>query len=323
MKRYIPEIIIILLLGAIYIIPALNTFTTADSNLYIDAGKRLIIEKQAVLCFDIYQSTPDKCMPSLPYIPPLWPIIAGLLFFIGGLKAVSIFNIIIVISSAILLFKIARRILPTIWALASVILAYTTMPILLISTYPWTESLSLLLLNLLIYVLIALYPDIPKKNICIAAIINGLIFLTRPQYFSPATLIGIILSDKQNRIKFVISSLILPITYELFCITKYRQIYPQIYITISKNSHLFHNQAQLNLTNALTDLGRSITQLIVNPITILFLASGIGILYIKNNPHARKDLNQQILLIAVIVFATYPALLIIRTAKEIIYALAH
>ncbi len=322
MKQYAAEAIIIILLSAIYIIPALSTFTTADSNLYIDAGKHLILEKRPVLCFDIYQATPDRCMPSLPYIPPLWPIIAGLILSIGGLKAISVFNASIVIASAILLFRIAKETIAIGWALTAVMLAYTSMPMLLISTYPWTESLGLFLINLTIYILISQSPNPSSKKSYIAAIIIGLIFLTRPPYFFPAILIGLLLTDRAKRIGFIVSSLTIPALYEAFCITKYRTIYPQIYINISNYAGLFHNPVHFNLSKALIDIIKTLTQLLLNPISILFLASLIAITYRKNIRRIPL-ITKKIIATAILLFLTYPSLLIIRSIREIIHAIAH
>ncbi len=286
-------------------------FTTADSNLYIDMGVRLW-RGFPFLGFDLYQATPGAFFPSLPYIPPLWPIIAGATFLMGGLVFVSFINMLFVVFSAQVFFLLAKRFMDIRIAFISVLTAYLTMPLLVIALYPWTEGLALFLMSVFLFVLF-FYPD---KN-SLLGILTGMMFLTRPQYVLPMLVLSVLFFKKDRR-RFWFAFILIALLYEAVCLVFFHQLYPKLYIHptqfISKTGH--------NAPDALAFLrayGERLSRLFIDPVRMLFFFS----VFIALKRFWEKEDARKLIVSSLIILMTYPALFAFMYVKEFFGVLAN
>ncbi|MDD4908807.1 MAG: hypothetical protein PHJ00_07085 [Candidatus Omnitrophica bacterium] len=130
-----------------------NMLLSPDPCGYLDMGRNLFTGKGAVTSYNIYQFWPDKYYPFLPYMPPLYPLVAGLLLFLFNLKAVIGFNVLLFSINCSLLYVILRLTSPSwICFLITLFMVFST-SIVNTAMYPWTEQLHLffVLSVLLIY----------------------------------------------------------------------------------------------------------------------------------------------------------------------------
>ncbi len=312
-KPAVSRLIIFLTLSIVYFPFVFARVTTADSNLYIDMGKH-IINGDVFFGFDLYYTSPEKFFPALPFVPPVWPILAGVSFSIGGLLGVGFLNFLFVLLSALVFFEIAKAYLPDKYALMSVLFAYLSMPLAVISIYPWTEGISLFLLSLFLYVVLR-----GRENAGLfAGLLSGLMFLTRIQYVFPMLVISLFLTEKERK-GFWIVFLSCVVLYELFCVFLFHMPYPMIYIHPT-NYPLALQGSALSIAETLKKQAITITKnalrLLIDPLRLLFFFGFF--MAIK-----RADKKTRRLLWAIMALVlTYPVLFALLRVKEgILYVL--
>lgn len=218
-------------------LPLANTeLMSPDASGYLDMGRNLFSGKGMVISYNLYQFWPGKYHPMLPYMQPLYSIVAGLLLFLFNLKAVIGFNILLLAINCVLLYKIIRINFGFIEsALISLIIGFST-NLVFSSIYPWTEQLHLLTLLLALY----MYIRYEKASFAVgvmlaisclvraAGIYNVIAF-----GFGALAAKGFSRDAFKGYLHLAAGFLSIFITYEAACYLFYRAVYPQ-YLLPSK-----------------------------------------------------------------------------------------
>lgn len=228
---------VILLLTLFLNIPlANNMLLSPDACGYLDMGRSLFTGKGAVTSYNIYQFWTGKYYPFPPYMPPLYPLVCGLLMFLSGLKAVIGFNILLFSINCSLLYIILRLVSTrSICFLITIFVAFLT-NFVNAAVYPWTEQLHLFLLLLALY----LYLKNKKASFLIGIILAVSCLVRVAGLFN---FVGFIVSliiirgfskealKEYARVALSFAGVLL--FYELFCYLKYEAFYPQ-YLSAAK-----------------------------------------------------------------------------------------
>jgi hypothetical protein len=222
---------IILLLTFFLNIPlAGNMLLSPDASGYLDMGRNLFTGKGAVTSYNIYQFWPGKYYPFLPYMPPLYPIVAGLLLCLFNLKAVIGFNILLFSLNCVLLYRILRSASPGWVSLLITLFMGFSVNLVNTATYPWTEQLHLFL------VLSALFIYLKNKKASLSVgVILALSCLVRAAglYNFIAFMASLVIIRGFSRdalreyARVIIGFAGVLLCYELFCFVKYGVFYPQ------------------------------------------------------------------------------------------------
>ena len=233
---------ILIFLSIIYLnLPlANNELMSHDTSCYLDMGRNFFLRKEAVISYNCYNFWPGKFYPFLPYMPPLYPIVAGFIWYLSNsIKVVIAFNIVLLAFNCVLLYKIIRTKLDCLSSFLVVLYISFSHNLIYTAIWPLTEQLHLLflLLSILIYIN-------NQKTSFIVGILFALSCLVRVASFF--NVIGFLIAitiakgsfreSMKDYFKFVSGFLIIFLIYEIVCYTKYGSFYPQ-YPLATKNSY--------------------------------------------------------------------------------------
>lgn len=232
-------IFVSILLASVFLInlPFANLeLLTADASRYLDMGRNLMTGRGAVTSYNLYQLWPGKYYPFLPYMQPIYPILAGAIFVIFGLKAVIGANILLAAINSVLLYHIMRLYFRNVVSFSVAFFVGFSFPVVYTAISPWTEQLHLFFLLLAVYI----YLKKPRSNYTVGIIV-GLSCLVRAAglYNAAAFLLTFIIlgcfrSETRSRhFKIIAGFLIVFCSYEAFCYLRYGYFYPQ-YLYASK-----------------------------------------------------------------------------------------
>jgi hypothetical protein len=221
---------ILLLTFFLHIALAGNMLLSPDASGYLDMGRNLFTGKGAVTSYNIYEFWPGKYYPFLPYMPPLYPVVAGLLLFLFNLKAVIGFNILLFSLNCSLLYMILRLVSPG-WVsfLITMFMAFSV-ALINTATYPWTEQLHLF------FVLLAIFIYLKNKKASFGVgVILAVSCLVRAAgvYNFIALMASLVMIRGFSRdalreyARVIIGFAGVLLCYELFCYIKYGVFYPQ------------------------------------------------------------------------------------------------
>lgn len=211
-------------------------FLQPDSSGYLDMGRNLFSGRGAFISYNLNQYWPGKYYPFLPYIQPIYGIIAGFIWIFFGLKAVIGFNIFLHAINYVLLFAILRLYSDRITSfLIAVFMAFS--PDLIFSAIaPLTEELHLFFL----FFAILAYVRYKDANFWVGVIL-ALSCLVRISsiYNVIAFLLAMFIIKGFSKEAFkgygkaLLGFLMILGTYELFCYYVYGVFYPE-YLTAAK-----------------------------------------------------------------------------------------
>lgn len=188
-----------------------------------------------MISYNIYQYWQGRYYPALPFIQPVYPILAGLLMFFFNLKAVILFNILLLSINCVLIYLIVRLYYNRVFGLLISLLMGLSEPIVYTAMYPWTEQLHLFLI--LLTMLIYLKFDKFKNRGYLLGILLGISFLVRAASVFNILAFGLALvllngvskEAIQGYLKVALGFLMVFLPYEIFCFIRYQAFYPQYF----------------------------------------------------------------------------------------------
>lgn len=210
--------------------------TQPDSCAYLEMGRNLFTGKGAVVSYNIYQFWPGKYHAFLPYMQPLYGIIAGLIYLLFGLKTVIGFNILIHGINCAILYKIIRLYSDTWTSFLIALYMGFSRTILFSTVFPLTEQLHLF--SILSAIFIYLRYD-RHRFLAGALLALSLLVRTASIYNIFAFGIGALLLRGLSRdalkeyLGLSLGFLAVLLSYELFCYLRYGIFYPE-YLTAAK-----------------------------------------------------------------------------------------
>lgn len=209
---------------------------TADASGYLDIGRNLFSGNGAISTYNLYQFWPDISHPCLPYMQSVYPFIAGLIWWLFNIKAVVVFNILLLSLNAILLYKIIRLELSCFISFQIVLLLGLSWNLVFSAIFPWSEHLHLFLFLLSLFIYCKY-----EASCLLLGMILAVSYLVRvgSLYNISAFFItiAIIKGLKNNVLKdyfcILLGFSIIFLPYQLFCYFKYGLLYPE-YLTAAK-----------------------------------------------------------------------------------------
>ncbi|MFC1807321.1 hypothetical protein ACFL0T_03015 [Candidatus Omnitrophota bacterium] len=205
-------------------------FMQPDGSGYLDMGRNLFTGKGAVISYNINQYWPGKYYPFLPYMQPVYGIVAGLVWMLFGLQGVITFNMLTLAGNSVLLYKIVRLYSDSFTSFLIGLFIGLSHVLIFPAISPLTEQLNLF------FLLLALFVYLRYEK---AAVWTGLILavscLTRiASFYNVAAFILSILIIKRfskealkELMRFLLGFLAVFLTYEIFCFLRYGVFYPE------------------------------------------------------------------------------------------------
>ena len=207
-----------------------------DASGYLDMGRNLFSGKGAVVSYNLYQFWPGRSHPFLPYMQPIFPVMAGLIWSLFDIKAVIGFNIGLFAVNCVLLYKLLR-LRADVLTSGLVVLFMGFSPVLInTAIWPWTEQLHLFFL----LSAILLYLGYKKSHFWVGAIL-ALSCLVRVAGFYNVFAFGAAILMLQgwskeacrDYVKIAAGFLTVLLPYEAFCFIRYGIFYPE-YLAAAK-----------------------------------------------------------------------------------------
>jgi len=227
----------LLIIAALFLVIFLPNIPLAGMELlqpdgcgYLDMGRNLFSGKGAVISYNLNQYWPGKYYPFMPYMHPVYGIIAGLVYLLLGLKAVIGFNIFLHAVNCILLYIILRLYSDRITSLLIALFIGFSKSIIFPAIAPLTEPLHLIFLLSAIFI----YLRFEKANFWVGVIL-ALSCLVRVSSFysvfafAAAALVlkGFSKEALRDYGRLFLGFSMIFITYELFCYFRYGVFYPE------------------------------------------------------------------------------------------------
>ncbi|UCC94805.1 MAG: glycosyltransferase family 39 protein [Candidatus Omnitrophota bacterium] len=228
------DLLLILGLFIVILLPNLGLanleLISPDASGYLDMGRNLFSGRGAITSYNLYQFWPGKYHPFLPYMQPLYPIVAGLIWILFNLKAVIAFNIVLLSLNCILIYKIIRLKADYLTSALIALFMGFSQNLVFSAIYPWTEHLHLFFVLLAIY----LYLRYEKSQFLVGVLL-GVSCLTRVAGFYNIFAFGVALlilrgfskDAFKGYLKIALGFLSIFLSYEIFCYAKYGILYPQ------------------------------------------------------------------------------------------------
>ena len=208
-----------------------------DASVYLDVGRNLVSGKGIVSSQNLYQYWKSNYYPFLPYMQPIFPIIAGAIWTFFGLKAVLGFNIMLFALNCVLVYKILRFNNDYLISFLIVIFLGISKNLLWSAIYPWTEQLHLLFLLSIIFI----YLRYPSKPFLIGLLMGFSILIRFAGVYNIfAFAIALFILEGFSKVAFkryfkmALGFLLIFVSYETFCFFRYKTIYPA-YIVAATN----------------------------------------------------------------------------------------
>lgn len=229
-------LIIPLTVLALFLPLSLYEFLSTDASIYLDIGRNIFRGKGFYTSCNTYQYWLGKYYPSLPYHQNIYPLLAGLIWWLtSSIRAVIIGNIIIAAVNSILLFSFLSKIYNKDIAFYGAFLASISFSMIHTASYPWTEQLYLLILLFSLNILLGRYPI--KKRALLTGLLMGLATLTRAAniFCAAAILIFLIIytfeEERNGRLiqisLFITGTALVLGVYELICFAAFGTFYPE------------------------------------------------------------------------------------------------
>ncbi len=230
-------------IAAIFLVVAVSHLPLAKTELmspdasgYLDMGKNLFSGKGAVISFNLYQYWPGKYYPSLPYMQPLYSVLAGLVWALFGLKAVIGLNIILLAVNCAVFYMVIRFNADPLTSLLLALFIGFSKNFVFTAIFPWTEQLHLLFLLTAIFI----YLKWERSAVAIGMLF-GLSYLVRVAGSYNIVAFGMALvalkgfskAAVKEYIKMTTGFLLIFVPYELFCYLKYKAFYAE-YLTAAR-----------------------------------------------------------------------------------------
>jgi len=201
-----------------------------DAAGYLDMGRNLFSGRGAVSTYNLYQYWPGIEHPMLPYMQPLYPVLCGLLWGLGGLSTVTAFNILLFALNCGLVYRLAAPLLgrPTA-AMVGLLVGFS--PTMLFSAiHPWTEELHLT--TLLGAVLLYLRPGFPRFAVGVLLAIGCLVRFAGLYNAAGLLAAGFFVHGLSRRAWreaawIAAGFLAVAVPYEVFCLLRYGSLYPE------------------------------------------------------------------------------------------------
>jgi len=219
---------------------AATELVSPDACAYLDIGRNLLSAKGAVTSYNLYQYWPGHYHPSLPYMQPLYAVVAGLIWILFSLKAVIGFNIFLSALNSVLLYKIIRlyqgclvSFFISFFTAFSIIFTFSAI-------FPWTEHLHLLFLLAAIFI----YLKYERFYFLIGAIFALSCLVRFAGLYSLFAFMAALVMLKgfskqafKGYLKITGGFLAVFLAYEAFCYFKYGVFYPE-YLNVSTTYRL-------------------------------------------------------------------------------------
>ncbi|MBI5209850.1 MAG: hypothetical protein HY927_07760 [Elusimicrobia bacterium] len=205
-------------------------FMSPDASLYLDIGRNILSGKGAVTSSNFYHFWLAKHHPALPYVPPLYPVFAGVVWKLAGLKGAIGANILLLGANCGLLYAILSRTSGRLAAALAALLVGVTFPVVKTSIYPWTEQLHLLFLLSAFHLHLA-----GRRKDVLVGVILGASCLVRVASLhniaafalSRVVLEGLSREALLRQAKTALGVLAVLLPYEAFCWLAYGIVFPE------------------------------------------------------------------------------------------------
>ena len=232
-----------LIISALFLVIFLPNLPLASVELmqpdgcgYLDMGRNLFSGKGAVISYNLNQYWPGKYHPFLPYMQPVYGVIAGLIWLLFGLKTVIGFNIALHAVNCVLLYLILRIFSDRTTSLLIALFMGFSKNLIFPAMAPLTEPLHLLFLLSAILI----YLKYRNANFWVGAILALSCLVKASSFYSIfAFAVSVIIlkgfskESFRGLVRLAIGFLAVFLTYELFCYIKYGAFYPQ-YLAAAK-----------------------------------------------------------------------------------------
>ncbi|MBI5209851.1 MAG: hypothetical protein HY927_07765 [Elusimicrobia bacterium] len=201
-----------------------------DACLYLDIGRNIFSGNGAVTSFNFYQFWPGKYYPALPYVPPIYPVFAGLVWKLAGLKGAIGANILILGANCALLYAILSRTSGRLAAALVAIYVGTRWHVVLTALLPWTEQLHLL------FILAAIFLHLreTRREFLVGVILGASCLVRIASLYniaafaiSTALLEGLSWDALKRQAKTALGVLAVLVPYQAFCWLVYGRVFPQ------------------------------------------------------------------------------------------------
>jgi len=193
-------------------------------------GRNLWTGKGAVTSFNVYQFWPGKSYPFLPYMQPIYPVLAGFLWVFSGYGAVVGFNIFLAAVNVLVLYFLLKQRLGAVWAFCAVLLVACSKNYIFPAIYPWTEHLHLLFLLGALWV----YLNVDRSLFLVGLILGAsLLVRVAGMYDIFCFLVSLVFFKGLSRsfwkdcLQLGAGVLAVIGPYEIACYALYGKIYPQ------------------------------------------------------------------------------------------------
>ncbi len=231
--KYIDFISIAALFIAVFIpsIPLANIeLLQPDSCGYLDMGRNLFSGRGAVISYDLNQYWPGRYHPFLPYMHPLYGILAGLVWILFGIKAVIGFNIMLHAANCVLLYLILSLYTDRITGFLIALFMGFSKSMVVPAISPLTEPLHLFVLLGAIFV----YLKYDKTELWVGVMLALSCLVRVSGLYSVIAFLAAVLVLKgfskealRDHGRLILGLAVILIPYELFCYFRYGAFYPE------------------------------------------------------------------------------------------------
>jgi len=233
-RRYAPSLFILVFTLICNLPLVFLQFLTPDGCLYLDMGRNIFEGKGAILTLNLHFAWTGYSYPSLPYLHPVYPIIAGFIWTLThSIEAVLVFNVALLTVCALLLYQVYKIVATREIAFLGALIYALLRDSRLVAGMPLTDYLHF---TIILVVLLILFKNRGYKNTLIAGLLIGFAFLVRVANLYAAIAIGLaLLLSTEGRFLFRLKRsllygvgiLLIILPYELFCYLHYHIWYPQ------------------------------------------------------------------------------------------------
>ncbi len=253
-------VLAIVIVGYFFHLPlAAYEHLTPDAAGYLDMGINLFSGRGAVTTYNLYQYWPGTQHPFPAYMQPGYPILAGLLYKLDGIRGVTSFNLLLNAVNGGLLYLLSRRALGRTTALLAALYVSFHPNLLYTAIHPWTEPLHTA--TLLAALMLFLNDRISRVWVGVLLGIGCLVRFAGV-YNAAALFVAVAVLHGFRRRTFAECAgmaagfLAVMVPYELFCLVRYGAIYPE-YLAAAKRYTIAMNEGGAVYRDALPVLGVS------------------------------------------------------------------
>ncbi len=178
------------------LIPSFSKSLTADACIYLDIGRNIFSGHGFTTSYNLYQFWAGQTrFPALPLFPPMFPLLAGLIWKLTySVQATIFLNVVIAGLNCVLLFYILNMVYNrsevSFW---SVFLVSISLPMQQTSMFAWSEQSAFLCVLMAVYMLLK-DPEPENSRLIKTGLMLGIGFLVRIDiiFILPAFLVFIL-----------------------------------------------------------------------------------------------------------------------------------